>query len=146
VPTVNVFTYGSLMFAPVWDKVCAGRYPTRKMTLKNFQRYCVEGESYPALVPQIDGSVEGLVYLGVSQADQQRLNQFEGDEYKLRTQALGNSVNSLDDGLVVCFYEYVVLERLDRRDWSPSEFEKSGLPLFLARHVGSFLENGRRSS
>jgi gamma-glutamylcyclotransferase (GGCT)/AIG2-like uncharacterized protein YtfP len=136
-PTMNVFTYGSLMFAPVWEKVCAGRYATQKMVLKDFQRYCVKNESYPAVVPQQGGSVEGLVYFDVSQADQLALNQFEGGEYVLRQYQI--------DGLSIAFYEYVALSRIDKRDWSPDDFEQKGLPEFISRHVGSFLVSGTRT-
>jgi gamma-glutamylcyclotransferase (GGCT)/AIG2-like uncharacterized protein YtfP len=133
---VNVFTYGSLMFAPVWEQVCAGRYATQKMVLKDFQRYCIKNESYPAVVPLPGASVEGLVYLHVSDADRRKLDQFEGAEYVVRQQEIS--------GIVVVFYEFVALDRLDYRDWSPSDFEHKGLPTFLARHVGGFLENGSR--
>jgi gamma-glutamylcyclotransferase (GGCT)/AIG2-like uncharacterized protein YtfP len=134
--TVNVFTYGSLMFAPVWESVCAGRYATKKMVLPDFQRYCIQDESYPAVVPQPGASVEGLVYLGVSQADQIALNQFEGEEYVLRHHQI--------DGVSVTFFEYLALARIDKRDWNPGDFEQKGLPAFLSRHVGSFLQNGTR--
>jgi gamma-glutamylcyclotransferase (GGCT)/AIG2-like uncharacterized protein YtfP len=137
-PAVNVFTYGSLMFAPVWDKVCEGRYATQKLTLQNFQRYCVVGESYPAIVSELGAVVEGLVYISVSQADQLRLNQFEGDEYVLRNA----TINSID----VSFYEFVALDRLEKRPWSPSEFERKGLPAFLTSQVGGFLANGIRGT
>lgn len=136
--TVNVFTYGSLMFSQVWEKVCTGRYATQKMILKDFQRFCVKNESYPALVPQQGSCVEGLVYLDVSQADQLALNQFEGEEYVLRHHQI--------DGLHIAFYEYVAVLRLDKRDWDPREFEQTGLPIFMSRHVGSFLESGSRAS
>jgi gamma-glutamylcyclotransferase (GGCT)/AIG2-like uncharacterized protein YtfP len=137
-PTVNVFTYGSLMFAPVWDKVCVGRYATRKITLRDFQRYCIKGESYPAVIPLPGASVEGMLYLDVTQADQLRLNQFEGNEYVLRHHQI--------DGLSIAFYEYVALSRIERRDWSPSEFEQNSLPTFLNRQVGNFLDTGTRTS
>jgi gamma-glutamylcyclotransferase (GGCT)/AIG2-like uncharacterized protein YtfP len=135
-PTVNVFTYGSLMFAPVWNSVCVGRYATKKMVLRDFHRYCIKNESYPAVVPQPGSRVEGLVYFDVSQADQLALNQFEGDEYVLRHHQI--------DGLSIAFYEYVALAHIDKRDWSPHDFEQKGLPEFLSRHVGSFLESGTR--
>jgi gamma-glutamylcyclotransferase (GGCT)/AIG2-like uncharacterized protein YtfP len=136
--TVNVFTYGSLMFSPVWEKVCTGSYITQKMLLKDFRRYCIKNESYPAVIPEVSASVEGLVYMNVSQSDQLKLNQFEGEEYVLRHHHI--------DGVSVAFYEYAALERVDKRDWSPADFEQKGLPAFLSRHVGSFLVSGRRTS
>jgi gamma-glutamylcyclotransferase (GGCT)/AIG2-like uncharacterized protein YtfP len=135
--TVNVFTYGSLMFAPVWDRVCIGRYATQTMVLQDFQRYCVKDESYPAVVPRQGASVSGLVYFDVSEADQLALNQFEGEEYVLRHHQI--------DGLPIAFYEYVASARIDPRDWSPTDFELKGLPAFLSRHVANFLENGIRA-
>jgi gamma-glutamylcyclotransferase (GGCT)/AIG2-like uncharacterized protein YtfP len=134
---VNVFTYGSLMFSPVWESVCAGRYKTQKMLLCDFRRYCVQNESYPAVVPQLGASVEGIVYFDVSSEDQLKLNQFEGEEYVLRHHQI--------DAVAVVFYEYVALARIDRREWSPTDFEQNLMPAFLSRHVGSFLQNGTRS-
>jgi gamma-glutamylcyclotransferase (GGCT)/AIG2-like uncharacterized protein YtfP len=136
--TVNVFTYGSLMYAPVWEKVCVGLYPTRKLILRDFQRYCIKGESYPAVIPQPGASVEGLVYLDVTLADQLKLHQFEGDEYVFRHHQI--------DELSIGFYEYVALSRIERRDWNPSEFEQTDLPAFLHRQVGNFLDSGTRKS
>jgi gamma-glutamylcyclotransferase (GGCT)/AIG2-like uncharacterized protein YtfP len=135
--TVNVFTYGSLMFSPVWESVCVGRYKTQKMLLRDFRRYCVQNESYPAVVPQLGASVEGIVYFDVSFEDQLKLNQFEGEEYVLRHHQI--------DDLDVVFYEFVALGRIEKRDWSPTEFELNQMPAFLSRHVGSFLQNGTRS-
>jgi gamma-glutamylcyclotransferase (GGCT)/AIG2-like uncharacterized protein YtfP len=137
-PGMNIFTYGSLMFAPVWNQICTGRYATQPLTLQNLQRYCVVNESYPAVVPQAGGSVDGLVYLDVSESDQHRLNQFEGAEYVLR--------QTTANGLTVAFYEFIALNRLDKRPWSPTQFEREGLPAFLARHVGGFLVSGTRGS
>jgi gamma-glutamylcyclotransferase (GGCT)/AIG2-like uncharacterized protein YtfP len=134
---MNVFTYGSLMFSPVWEKVCTGRYSTRKMVLKDFRRYCVQNESYPAVVQEIGSSVEGLVYMNVSPSDQLKLNQFEGEEYVLRHHYIKD--------VSIAFYEYVALGRIDKRDWSPIDFEQKGLPEFLSRHVGNFLVSGNRS-
>jgi Gamma-glutamyl cyclotransferase, AIG2-like len=126
------------MFAPVWNQICTGRYATQPLTLQNLQRYCVVNESYPAVVPQAGGSVDGLVYLDVSESDQHRLNQFEGAEYVLR--------QTTANGLTVAFYEFIALNRLDKRPWSPTQFEREGLPAFLARHVGGFLVSGTRGS
>jgi gamma-glutamylcyclotransferase (GGCT)/AIG2-like uncharacterized protein YtfP len=135
-PAVNVFTYGSLMFDPVWNKVCLGRYKTQVAVLPDFQRYSVSNQTYPALVAEPGASVQGLVYLEVSEIDQQRLNQFEGAEYELGAATVG--------GIDIVFYRFIALDFLDRRLWSPAEFERNGLPSFLTRHVGNFLTHGTR--
>jgi gamma-glutamylcyclotransferase (GGCT)/AIG2-like uncharacterized protein YtfP len=135
-PAVNVFTYGSLMFSPVWDKVCIGRYSTQPAVLGDFQRYSVLNQSYPALVAQPGASVQGLVYLGVSELDQQRLNQFEGEEYELAHARVG--------AIDIVFYRFIALDRLDQTPWDPAVFERDGLPIFVTDQVGSFLTYGTR--
>jgi gamma-glutamylcyclotransferase (GGCT)/AIG2-like uncharacterized protein YtfP len=136
----NVFTYGSLMFAPVWLSVCSQAYPTVQATLQGYRRYSVLNETYPALVAENGARVVGLVYKDVSLEDCLKLNQFEGSEY----QCLSANVESLEGPIQVVFYEFVALNRLLKQDWSVTDFEEKGLPTFLARHVGDFLATGAR--
>lgn len=136
----NVFTYGSLMFAPVWLSVCSQTYVTLPATLQGYRRYSVQGESYPALVPEEGASVTGLVYRNVTADDCRRLDQFEGAEYVGRSAA----VTSSEETINAMFYEFVALDKLLRQDWSVAQFEEKGLQTFLSRHVGDFLATGER--
>jgi gamma-glutamylcyclotransferase (GGCT)/AIG2-like uncharacterized protein YtfP len=136
VPSVNVFAYGSLMFEPVWAKVCADVYRTEPGTLEGYSRYCVRDETYPAVIAEPNGKVEGVIYLDVSPLDQERLDRFEGSEYKLQRAHIG--------AREVVFYEFVRLDQIEKAPWNPEHFALHGLPLFLATHVGSFLESGSR--
>jgi gamma-glutamylcyclotransferase (GGCT)/AIG2-like uncharacterized protein YtfP len=135
-PGVNVFTYGSLMFEPVWRQVCFGIYPKQVATLKGYARFCVKGETYPAVIAQPDAQVDGLLYLDVSVEDQERLNRFEGSEYRLKQCQIGERA--------VVFYEFIPLERIAHVAWSPGDFRLKGLPQFLAEQVGAYLQNGTR--
>jgi gamma-glutamylcyclotransferase (GGCT)/AIG2-like uncharacterized protein YtfP len=134
---VNVFTYGSLMFEPVWRKVCAGIYRTQAATLEGYSRLCVRDESYPAVIAEPGAKVDGLLYFDVSVEDQDRLNRFEGSEYRLQQGQIGEQA--------VVFYEFILLDRVAPIAWSPEHFELYGLPQFLAEHVGAFLESGTRN-
>jgi gamma-glutamylcyclotransferase (GGCT)/AIG2-like uncharacterized protein YtfP len=136
----QVFTYGSLMFAPVWLSVCSQTYPTLQATLFGFKRYCVQGEAYPALVPGEGAQVSGLIYKNVSAADCLNLDRFEGSEYLLRSATAVTAEGPLE----VVFYEFVALDQLIKQDWSVAEFELNGLPSFLSRQVSQFKATGAR--
>ncbi len=133
---MNVFTYGSLMFDAIWESVCLGQYSKRDAVLTGYARYCVSGESYPALIPETGGQVAGKLYVGVNEEDLQRLNQFEGNEYVLRTIEV--------DGEPFSFYEFIAIKRLEKLEWDVEYFEKVGLPAFQKKHVASFLATGSR--
>lgn len=136
----NVFTYGSLMFAPVWLSVCSQTYLTLPATLQGYRRHCVQGESYPALVPEKGASVTGLVYRNVTADDCRKLDQFEGAEYVGRSATVESSEGTIN----AVFYEFVALDKLLRQDWNVAQFEEKGLQTFLSRQVGDFLATGER--
>lgn len=92
-PSLHVFTYGSLMFAPVWERVVQGRYRSLPAQLQGYVRLVVRGVSYPGIVEREGAKVDGLLYLDVVAADLDRLDRFEGSEYARR-----DLVVSLPDG------------------------------------------------
>jgi Gamma-glutamyl cyclotransferase, AIG2-like len=71
----NVFTYGSLMFAPVWQKIVCGRYESVPASAPGLARYRVQSEPYPGAILSADGRTDGRVYFGVSANDCARLDQ-----------------------------------------------------------------------
>ena len=133
---MNLFTYGSLMYQPVWQRVVRGQYQSVAAILPGYKRRLVRGEEYPALVEGIqDERVQGVIYLGLSDQDVERLDQFEGDCY-CRQQAAA----LLEDGSTVetQFYlfrdEYKCL--LTRDEWDQRKFEEEGIHDFLAQYLG----------
>lgn len=79
----HIFTYGCLMFDPVWTRVVGGRYKKRTARLDGFCRRRMHGQIYPAVVPcSAEAHVEGVLYLDVDEADIGRLDRFEGKYYK----------------------------------------------------------------
>jgi gamma-glutamylcyclotransferase (GGCT)/AIG2-like uncharacterized protein YtfP len=134
--SINVFTYGSLMFEPVWHSVCAGTYETTKGRIQGFNRYRVADQTYPALIPELNGSVDGLIYLNVSPEDLARLDLFEGAEYR--------RVSATSLGLNVEVYEFLPLQRVVKVPWDVDNFAGHGLSKFLNTQVHSFIANGSR--
>lgn len=131
----NVFTYGSLMFAPVWQRVVAGHYRSAPAVLQGYQRFPVRGEEYPAIrIGDETASVSGVLYFDVSPADIKRLDDFEG-EYYLRT-AVDVSVS----GKAVAAETYVLRPAwygiLGDGRWDVDAFEAHGIKAFLAKYKG----------
>ncbi len=115
----HVFTYGSLMFPEVWSRVVAGSYASMTATLAGHGRFAIQDELYPGMVPAADASVRGTLYLDVAGDDLDRLDRFEGDEYRrLAVDVLGA------DGVVRMAetYIYRAAERLLASEWHAGDF------------------------
>lgn len=78
----HVFTYGSLMFAEVWQRVVRGKYLSQPARIDGYQRYAVRGDTYPGIAMATGASVTGLIYRDVNAADLAALDHFEGDFYE----------------------------------------------------------------
>lgn len=131
---MNVFTYGSLMFAPVWNRVVRGRYRSAPASVAGYRRLAVRGASYPGLVRAPGADCAGRVYFGVAARDLARLDDFEGLAYRRATVCC----RLLDEATPVraAVYVFVDRRRLEPRDWDPQGFAAGGLPDFVARHWG----------
>lgn len=127
----HLFTYGSLMFAPVWERVVRGRYASSVETVKGFVRRGVTGEEYPAVIRSEapDAVLSGRVYRNIQLADLQRLDAFEGDDYQRISTRTCNSEP-------VELYLYLQPQRMTAQDWDPEWFRKTGMEAFLSRYRG----------
>ena len=124
----SVFTYGSLMFADVWQRVVAGQYRSAPAILPGYFRHALHDVSYPGIIPAAHASVTGVVYFDVSDADLLALDHFEGTDYRrIEASAIGT------DGAPVQVQTYLFLHasRLTGLPWIPESFD---LPQFLASY------------
>lgn len=132
---MHVFTYGSLMYRSVWERVVSRSYQSRPARVCGFIRLRVSNEVYPALLRgPADSSVHGMLYLDVSPVDLAALDRFEDEgEMYGRIQV---SVE-LDDGGVVDAAAYLFLHphRVDGSLWDPARFKAEGLQHFLNTYV-----------
>jgi gamma-glutamylcyclotransferase (GGCT)/AIG2-like uncharacterized protein YtfP len=132
---MNVFTYGSLMFPEVWERVVRGAYSHAVAAASGFRCYAVQGETYPGMIAA-DGAasppdrVEGIVYFDVSLEDLAALDSFEGGDYR-RVEIAA----SLPDGTSVnaSAYLYLPQEKLAPEPWSRENFQ---LKSFLRSYCG----------
>jgi gamma-glutamylcyclotransferase (GGCT)/AIG2-like uncharacterized protein YtfP len=152
----TIFTYGSLMFPEVWQRVVLGEYESASAAAPGYRRFAVRGETYPAMVAAAVGTVEagegvpttlagvpdgagenpprpavaGVIYYGVSPLDCNRLDIFEGPEYRrerIRVILIDGQVVEADT------YIHIMPERMDTAPWTPGEFD---LPGFLGTYCG----------
>ena len=137
----HIFTYGSLMFAPVWSRVVAGSYDSCEAVLPGYDRKGIRGEVYPAVVPSAGQSqVKGLVYLDVSIDDLARLDRFEGEYYFRKTEQVVMLDESLQSAEVYILKEeyYPVLSP---GYWDPVHFSTTGIQIFIRNYLGRYLKH-----
>lgn len=133
---VHLFTYGSLMFEPVWNRVVNGRYQGIAARAYGYQRKRINDALYPALIPgNPDEFVDGIIYLDIDCEDLRRLDLFEGDEY-LRSSL---SCETTDQGSLAAegyLFKDSLRHRLSDQDWDPHGFVQYDLQTFIAEYHG----------
>lgn len=129
----HLFTYGSLMFEDVWNRLVKGNYLSQKATLNGFARRSVKEDEYPVIF-QADELVEGVVYYDINEEDMVILDTFEGEYYE-RTEVELLVKNELIRACV-----YVLKEKhfdiIDPKPWSEALFATEGIQRFLANYKG----------
>src|SRR5690606_14239587 len=123
------FTYGSLMFSPVWSRLVRGAHDSVAARLDGYQRYVVLGQDYPGLIARAGVSVIGRTYLDVDADDLRRLDVFDRSRYRRQdvrpTLASGAAREAQR-------YLWVGERGLSAMPWQPHRFD---LEAFLAARV-----------
>lgn len=118
--SAHVFTYGSLMFPQVWQRVVRGDYRSAPAVLDGHARFALAGETYPGTIVRSDSSVAGIVYFDVSDADVAALDAFEGGEYRRDRVRVRLDSGELSDAQT---YLYLLPQKLSESPWLPEEFQ-----------------------
>lgn len=79
---MNLFTYGTLMDPAVWSRVAQEECESRSAMLNGYDVRKLRGVTFPGLVECEGCSAPGLLYLNVSAAAMQRLDEYEDDFYE----------------------------------------------------------------
>ncbi|WP_420475715.1 gamma-glutamylcyclotransferase family protein [Noviherbaspirillum sp. ST9] len=124
----HVFTYGSLMFPEVWQRVVRGDYRSTPARLDGYARFEIAAETYPGMVAAAGSSVEGVLYFDVSFADMAALDAFEGTQYRRdMVRVVLESGESVEAGT----YIYLLPQKLSGSPWLPESFQ-------MQRFIGSY--------
>ena len=118
--SAHVFTYGSLMFDAVWQRVVRGQYRSAGATLDNHVRLIVDGETYPGMIARVGSTVAGVLYFDVDGADLAALDHFEGLDYERVCVPVSTNSNGIVEAET---YLYLPKQRLLEQAWEPQEFQ-----------------------
>lgn len=120
----NLFAYGSLMCDDIMSQVSGFRVPSLHGTLKGYRRLSIKDEYYPAIIPDDQSGVEGVVYMNLPPVAWQRLDKYEGGMYTCSLVRI-----ELDGGEISAAATYVLRpefrDKLDHSCWSFSDFLKN---------------------
>ena len=132
---MNIFTYGSLMFSEVWNKVVQDNYYSSSATLQGYRRFCIKNQSYPGL-RQTDGQgkVNGIVYHDINNRDLKLLDAFEGGYYERVPVTVDLENSSIKSHVYLIRDQYLYLAT--EKQWDPEDFYKKSIGDFVATYTG----------
>lgn len=133
---MDLFTYGTLQFDEVWNRVTGRRFPMASGEVTGFVVYRVDGYDFPGMTPQEGATTPGTVYTSIDQGTLAELDRFEGEFYE-RWKV---NVTGADGEIRLC-EAYVVPPHntalLTDDVWTRKNFLASGgLTRFLNRYAG----------
>jgi len=132
---MNIFTYGTLMVREIWCRVVKDGYRSASGIISGYARFTVAGERYPGLVESPSGSLAGVVYFDVNDADVARLDHFEGEEYE-RTEVFVELAEGQKIACQTYLFKHEFRHRLTDNVWSLDEFLHTGIKEFLSGYAG----------
>lgn len=125
---MHIFTYGSLMFPQIWQRVVRGNYRSAAATAPGYARYALADDTYPGMIARPQTTVEGVLYFDVDTQDVAALDAFEGSEYR-RDQI--DVVIDSGETVIACTYIFMAEQRLSSLPWEPQAFQ-------MSRFIGSY--------
>jgi len=98
-------------------------------------RHRVKSADYPAVVPEKGHSVKGIYATGLTDANLDKLDYFEGSEYERVTAQVELQHSSDGTEAVPAFkdasvYIFLRLEQLEQREWDFEEFRRDKMALW----------------
>ncbi|KAG7116272.1 Protein AIG2 C like protein [Verticillium longisporum] len=156
----TAFFYGTLMEPRVFFRVVQGTshpsdvikslYTFTPAVLHDHCRHRVQGEDYPGVIPEEGQSVLGSFVTGLTDANIQKLDSFEGSEYDRRAVKV-KLVTKLGNAQGVCqvegeeeettTYIFIHPNRIERGEWDFEHFRKEKLHMWAREEI--FFSEGK---
>jgi gamma-glutamylcyclotransferase (GGCT)/AIG2-like uncharacterized protein YtfP len=131
----NLFAYGTLMVRQIMHSVSGMDLTGSTAILPGYRRRLLRGEVYPAIRPDTQDRVEGILYTQIGQSAWQRLDGFEGELYQRETvQVQLAGEQRLQAQTYVLKPQYHGL--MTRDAWSLEWFLQSGHASFISEYRG----------
>ncbi|OAA43416.1 AIG2-like protein [Beauveria brongniartii RCEF 3172] len=136
------FFYGTLMAPEVFFSVCYGTksppaaiqalHTFSPAVLDDFCRHRVQYADYPGIVPEPGQSVRGIYVTGLTTANMQKLDHYEGIEYRLETVKV--RLDGVEEGaskeVETKTYVFLKPKELEKREWDFEEFKRDKMKLW----------------
>lgn len=110
-------------------------------TLSGYCRHRVKRADYPGVVPQEGHVVRGVYATGLTKANMQKLDYFEGDEYE-RVEVTVQILEKKGDAEVAgetketSVYVFLLPDCLERREWDFEEFRRDKMKMWTRSRLG----------
>ncbi|KAJ4147916.1 hypothetical protein LMH87_002412 [Akanthomyces muscarius] len=132
------FFYGTLMAPEVFFSVCYGTksppaaiqalHSFAPAVLDDYCRHRVQYADYPGIVPQPGQSVRGVYVTGLTTANMQKLDDYEGKEYRLDTVKV--RLDGDEEVKETKTYVFLFPKELEDREWDFEEFKRDRMKLW----------------
>ena len=131
----HLFAYGTLMCHEIMQEVSGLKPDPVKARLRGYSRRTVRGEHYPAIKPDEQGHVEGVVYMDLPAKAWERLDRFEGELYErtcVQAITAGNLKVHADTYVIHPSFQHCLSEE----KWDYEKFLHTGKSHFLSLYKG----------
>lgn len=131
----NLFAYGTLMCEDIMSEVAGVDLTHVPGTLRGYSRRSVIGEHYPAITPDENAAVEGVLYCDLPDSAWDHLDRFEGEMYERCAVDV-----ELADGTILSAETYVTRpayqNHLSDTEWDFDYFLMAGKTCFQSHYKG----------
>ena len=130
----NVFAYGILMLPQVVEALTGNLFTPRPAILHGYSRYIFKGKCYPGIIEDMNGTVEGELYLDIDDRTLSIIDWLEDTIYErhLSTVKAGNEI--------IQAITYVVSEKhkhkLDNTAWRLEKFIENDADIYIQKCIG----------
>ena len=134
-PSISLFTYGTLMIPEIISGLIGRSISGRPATLHGYQRSLIIDATYPGIAPQCNQVVPGILYLSLKHQEIEILNDYEGDLYILsavQVRLIHGSVSEAKTYILKNEYHHL----LTNQDWDLTTFKRQSQATFLRTYQG----------
>lgn len=126
----HLYAYGTLQVGAIFAQIVGRAIEGQPARLSGYACYRISDRVYPAIVEAPGGAVPGVVYLGLSLEELERLDLYEGHLYERREVRVWQGDGTLLAETYVLRPEHQ--HRLSSEAWDRERFEREHLESYLA--------------
>lgn len=103
--------------------------------LKDYCRHRVQFADYPGAFPEVGQSIRGIYIAGLTDANMDKLDYFEGSEYERRRVTVHllqkeGDIEVLGTEMTTAVYAFLRADALEKKEWDFEEFQRDKMKLW----------------